>query len=505
MAQSPSLPPPSAGLRVLFASSEAQPLIKTGGLADVAGSLPAALREYGHDTRLIIPAYPKAVKLSEARSSLCTLDIPGTWDQVRILEGTQPGTGLPVYLVDAPRYFCREGNPYMDVNGHDWGDNPDRFALFCRAVVKLAQGRAAMHWQPDLVHCNDWPTGLIPPLLGQEEPRPASIFTVHNLAYQGLFDRATFDRLQLPARFWSPEGLEFHNLLSFIKGGILFSDRVNTVSPTYAKEVKSAAFGCGLDGLLRHLGPRFSGILNGIDYRTWNPSDDPSIASAYDPDRFDKKAPNKLALQEEFGLPSDAHSLVFGYIGRLVEQKGVDLILDILPPLLAHGQTQLVLQGAGDSGIQGALRQAAQRYPGRVAIFIGYDEGKAHRIEAGCDCFLMPSRFEPCGLNQLYSLRYGTIPIVHRTGGLADTVRDATPEQLQDGTATGFLFDEENKDGLWHAVRRALELRQHPQVWWQKLATTGMRQDFSWEASARYYEAIYRQALQDPAPARCSR
>ena len=492
----PPRPRPAQGRRILLASSEAHPLIKTGGLADVAGSLPAALRELGEDARLIIPAYPGAVKRLREPQALCELRVLGGRGPVRILSGRLPESEAPTYLVDAPEYFCREGNPYTDMSGRDWGDNAERFLLFCRVIARIGLGLPALDWRPELLHCNDWQTGLVPVLLREQaQQRPAVVFTIHNLAYQGLFDRATFDRLRLPAALWSLHGLEFHHLMSFIKGGILFSDRVNTVSPTYAEEVKTPRFGCGLDGLLRDLGPRFQGILNGIDYHTWDPATDPHIAQHYDASGLHLKVGNKLRLQREAGLPHNERALVFGYIGRLVEQKGVDLILAILPRLLVHPDTQLVLQGAGDPALEEAVLAAAERYPDKVATFIGYDEGRAHRIEAGADAFLMPSRFEPCGLNQLYSLRYGTVPIVHHTGGLADTVLHAHAERIEDGTATGLTFEPANADALWHAVHEALVLyRDRPELW-RRLATNGMERDFSWESSARHYLRLYTDAL----------
>jgi starch synthase len=287
--------------------------------------------------------------------------------------------------------------------------------------------------------------------------------------------------------------------MSFIKSGIVFSDRVNTVSPSYATEVRTARFGCGLDGLLRQTGDRFSGILNGVDYRIWDPLTDPFILQSYDPETFGLKAENKLDIQREVGLPRNEDAFVLGYIGRLVEQKGVDLILAMLPRLLEDPRIQVVIQGAGDRSTEQAILGIATLYPRQVGVFIEYDEARAHRIEAGSDAFLMPSRFEPCGLNQIYSLRYGTPPIAHRTGGLADTVIHATPEALADGTATGFLFEESRAEALLDAVRQALQLyRDDPQAW-RKLATTGMRQDFSWEASARGYVRLYAEAIAERA------
>ncbi len=493
LSSSPTSPTPP-GLRVLVASSEAHPLIKTGGLADVAASLPAALRQLGCDARLIMPGYPRAMRQLRAAQTVCELQMPGCRVAVRILAGLHPDHDLPIYLVDAPESFTREGNPYTDLSGRDWGDNAERFLLFCRVVALLAQGLPALKWQPDVLHGNDWQTGLAPALLQETPQRPATVFTIHNLAYQGLFDRATYDRIGLPAALWTLSGLEFHQRLSFIKGGIVFSDRVNTVSPTYAAEVRTPRFGCGLDGLLRQIGGRFSGILNGIDYDVWNPASDPLIAHHYDRDQFALKADNKLDLQREFGLPRSEDAFVIGYIGRLVEQKGVDLILAVLPEVLRDPRIQVMIVAAGERPIEQALREFAAQYPRQMGVFIGYDEVRAHRIEAGCDVFLMPSRFEPCGLNQIYSLRYGTVPIVHRTGGLADTVVNSTPETLAQGRATGFLLDELQPQALLATIWQALRLYREEPDNWRRLATTGMAQDFSWEASARQYLRLYADA-----------
>lgn len=482
-------------LRILMASSEAHPLIKTGGLADVATSLPTALRQLGQDARLVIPAYPRALRQVRDPAPLCELRLPMSRASVRILAGRHPDHDLPVYLVDAPDYFSREGNPYTDLSGRDWGDNAERFLLFCRVLAAMAQGVPALGWQPDVLHGNDWQTGLAPALLQDQPERPATVFTIHNLAYQGLFERATFDRIGLPPALWSLSGVEFHQRLSFIKGGIVFSDRVNTVSPTYAAEVRTPRFGCGLDGLLRQTGGRFSGILNGIDYQVWDPAADSLILQPYSRDDFALKVENKLDVQREFGLPRSEDAFVLGYIGRLVEQKGVDLILAILPELLRDPRVQLIVLAAGDWQSEQSLLELASRYPRQVGVFVGYDEVRAHRIEAGCDSFLMPSRFEPCGLNQIYSLRYGTPPIVHRTGGLADTVTDTTPETLATGSASGFLFHEPQPQALLQAVRRAIDLYRNDPDGWRRLAVTGMSQDFSWEASARSYLQLYADAL----------
>jgi starch synthase len=485
------------GQAVLFASSEAHPLIKTGGLADVAASLPAALRALGHDARLIIPAYPQAKRLVRELRVLSEIALKGTQGPVSLLGGLLPDRDLPVYLVEAPAYFCREGNPYSDVSGRDWGDNPERFLLFARVLARIALGLPTLDWRPDILHCNDWQTGLAPVLLQRYAERPATIFTVHNLAYQGVFDRATFDRLSLPPALWSIGGLEFHQRMSFLKGGIVFADRVNTVSPTYADEVRTSAYGCGLDGLLRQLGSRFQGILNGIDYRTWDPLRDLSLTQNYDRNSLELKATNKIALQHHFDLPHDERALVMGHVGRLVEQKGVDLILEVLPQLLEQGNLQLVIQGEGERGLEQRLLDQAAQYPRHLSVRIGYDEPRAHLIEAGSDLFLMPSRFEPCGLNQMYSLRYGTVPIVRRTGGLADTVVDTSPETLEQQRATGFLFETPDAQALWGAIDRALRLYREEPAAWRQLMMTGMAQDLSWSASAKRYLDFYQEAIDE--------
>ncbi|MET0006914.1 MAG: glycogen synthase GlgA [Candidatus Thiodiazotropha sp. 6PLUC9] len=482
-------------MKILYASSEVVPLIKTGGLADVAGSLPAALNHIGMDCRLIVPCYPEVIEKADGINKVADLKLGD--DQASLLYGRCGLHQVPIYIVDAPHWFNRQGNPYLTPEGYSWPDNADRFALFCRVAAAVALDNAKLDWKPDLVHANDWQTGLIAPLLTPHANRPATLFTIHNLAYQGLFDKATFLRLGLDDSLWTHHALEFHDQLSFIKGGIALSDRVNTVSPTYAEEIKTAEFGYGLEGLLQHRESHFSGILNGIDYHEWDPQSDPHIDTTYSTDSFLRKQRNKLALQSEFGLPEDEHIPLFGYIGRLVDQKGVDLILQILPGIMDSG-AQLVMLGSGDKGLQTALEKISNRYHSRVGVTIGYNEGLSHRIEAGCDAFLMPSRFEPCGLNQMYSLRYGTVPIVRRTGGLADSVINVTQTTLATGTATGFVFDNADASSLWGAFENAIDFYRRSGSDWDILAMNGMEQDLSWEASAQHYLDLYRTAIDDP-------
>lgn len=480
---------------ILFVASEAHPLIKTGGLGDVAGSLPVALTSRQADVRLLLPAYREAMARAGKLKTVARISLAGLPSPVRLLEARLPGSRLIVWLVDFPPAYDRPGNPYLDSRGLPWSDNAMRFALFARVAVAIALGRTRLKWRPDVVHCHDWQTGLVPALLAQEKKRPATVFTIHNLSYQGLFPYDTFVALGLPAALWSAQGLEFYGQLSFIKGGLVFADRLTTVSPTYAREIQTPEFGDGLDDLLRRRADRLTGILNGIDGETWNPARDPFLAKRYSASRPRDKLPNKLALQREFGLPVKPETPLIGMVGRLVQQKGIDLVLESLPALMQR-PVQLVLLGSGAAGYEAALRTQAVRYAGRLAVRIGYDERLAHLIEAGADIFLMPSRFEPCGLNQLYSLRYGAIPIVRRVGGLADTVVDATEENLNAGKATGIVFEPARGDALLDAVDRALTLQKNPRRW-NQMIRSGMLQDFTWRRRATQYLRLYGQALRD--------
>ncbi len=479
---------------ILYCSSEAYPLIKTGGLGDVSGSLPGALQELGNDVRLVLPAYPEVLEHAGPLSSIASLAVSGTAQPVQILKGQFPGSRVGLYLVDSPVHFRRPGNPYVRDDGSDWPDNAARFATFARAIVALALGEADPNWTPELVHCNDWQTGLVPPLLSLEREPPASVFTIHNLAYQGLFGWDQFQALDLPLEWWSMEALEFHGQMSFIKGGLIFSDWITTVSPTYAREIQTAEFGCGLQGLLKQHSARLTGILNGVDYQVWNPGRDRLIPYPYTARTLRLKRENKTALQEAFGLPVKTDLPLFGHVGRLVEQKGLDLIMDLIPELVQR-RLQMVFLGTGQPQLEQALRQAHQRHADKIGVHIAYDEPLAHLIEAGSDAFLMPSRFEPCGLNQLYSLRYGTPPIVRRTGGLADSVLDANGPNLYARTATGFVFDKAEPRELLRAIDRALNLYARQRVW-TDLIETAMRQDFSWTRSANAYLQLYQQVLE---------
>lgn len=478
--------------KILFASSEVHPIIKTGGLADVCGSLPIAIKTLRRDIKVIMPAYTDALSKLSKIKTIATLQLDGVSTPVRLLETRLPGSSVTLWLVDSPQHFERPGNPYTNEQGKDWPDNAQRFAVFSKAVAAIALKQAGLDWQPDLVHCHDWQTGLIPALLASEPNAPATVFTIHNLAYQGLFTWQQFKSLALPEKLWSHDSMEFYDQFSFIKGGIIYADMINTVSPRYAQEICTKQFGCGLEGLLSQKGNQLTGILNGVDYSQWNPSQDPHLRHNYNTHSFHYRILNKTDLQRRFGLIPNESIPLIGMIGRLVSQKGFDLLLSALPKLTQQ-PVQFVILGSGEQALQDQLLEATLQYPEQIAAVIGYDEALAHQIEGGADIFLMPSRFEPCGLNQIYSLRYGTIPIVHRTGGLVNTVINATDDTIQKGTATGFLFDDPSALSLTDAVQKALDLYKQPRLW-KKLVFSAMQQDFSWRRSARLYLDLYSQA-----------
>jgi starch synthase len=472
--------------KILFVTSEAHPLIKTGGLADVCGSLPKALTELSQDIRLILPNY-QALKASENVRFLTSIRIDNR--NINILETLMPDSQVIVWLVDYPAYYNYPGNPYVDEQGEPWSNNAERFGLFCRIVTEVAMNRINQDWQPDVVHCNDWQSGLVPAFLSLEEGRPSTVFTIHNMAYQGLFPLTSASVLNLPGQLWHPAGLEFHGMLSFIKGGLVYSDYITTVSPTYALEIQTPEFGYGLEGLLEHRKEFLGGIINGIDLDQWDAEKDPNIFQCYSAKTLSKKLLNKTALQAQLGLPIEERIPLFGLIGRLVEQKGIDLLLDCFSEMITM-KLQFVLLGSGDKVFEKQLQEFAELYPDKIAIKIGYDEALAHLIEAGADAFLMPSRFEPCGLNQMYSQRYGTVPIVRKTGGLADTVIDALPETLGNQTATGIVFNEASPSALLEAIKRTLILYSMPDSW-KKIQVNAMGKDFSWQRSAKQYLELY--------------
>jgi len=476
--------------KILFASSEVHPLIKTGGLADVAGSLPRALAELSQDIKIILPNY-QALNKTEEVHFISSVRVNN--QDANILETRLPNSNVVVWLVDCPALFDCPGNPYLDENGHPWENIAERFALFCRVIVEVSMNRAHLDWQPDVVHCNDWQTGLVPALLSIESNTPATVFTIHNMAYQGMFPATTNADLNLPAQLWHPDGIEFHQMLSFIKGGLSYANRITTVSPTYAKEIQTPEFGYGLEGLLSHKHDILVGIINGMDLEQWNPETDQSICEPYGITNLDSKVFNKTALQARSSLPVNKSVPLFGLISRLVEQKGVDLLLDCLTELV-NMPLQLVILGSGDKSVEQKLTEFARLYPKKISVTIGYNEGLAHQIEAGADIFLMPSRFEPCGLNQMYSQRYGTIPIVRQTGGLADTIEDAMPKSLNNRTATGIAFKQASPGALLEAIKRTMILY-HDKKSWKKIQVAAMGKDFSWKNSASQYLALYEETI----------
>lgn len=476
-------------MKVLFAASEALPLVKTGGLADVAGALPGALAALGVDIRVVLPAYRGTLDKLEAPTRLGELTVRG--QPFVIWQGRVPNSPVLHWLIDYPPLYGREGDPYHSRQHQPWADNAWRYGCFAEAVARLALGEATGGWKADVVHGNDWQTGLAAAWLKLRDPSPRFVFTIHNLAYSGLFPRSAFEALGLPPGWWAIDGLEFHGQMSMLKAGMYWADAITTVSPTYAREIRSPLFGCGFDGLLEHLSPRLSGILNGIDVAVWNPATDGHLAKTYNAASLRTgKAANRVALSAELGLRHESSQTLVGIIGRLTEQKGFDVVLQAMPELMQL-PIQLAMLGAGEPELERGFAKAVAQYPGRIGLKLGYDEGLAHRIEAGTDLFLMPSRFEPCGLNQMYSQRYGTVPVVHRVGGLADTVVDATTRTLKNGTATGVVFDDADAGGVLYGVRRALELLADP-VARAGLQHNGMNRDFSWASSARQYLALYR-------------
>ncbi len=477
-------------MKVLHVAAEIYPLVKTGGLADVAAALPPALAEAGADVRLLLPGLPAILDAVQSAREVVNIGACFGALKVRLLLGRMPGTHLPVYVIDAPHLYRRGGSPYQASDGAEWPDNLQRFALLGWVAAHLAADDADPDWVPDIVHAHDWHAAMACAYMADHLPtRAASVFTVHNLAYQGLFAHDDWALLGLSSRYMSPAGLEFHGQLSFMKAGLKFADKVTTVSPSYAREIGTQEFGCGLDGVIRSRGADVSGILNGIDGAVWSPEHDESITARYSANHLAGKLACRQALQASLGLQADPKALLLAVVSRLTAQKGLDLVLAALPSLVRDG-VQFAVQGTGEPALEAAFRLAAKAHPGRVAVHIGYDEPRAHGMMAGADVIAVPSRFEPCGLTQLYGLRYGTLPIVRRVGGLADTVADGDAEHQ-----TGFAFDAATPSAFETCVRRAQALQAQPGSW-QAAMGRGMAQDLSWAGPASHYLALYAQALQ---------
>jgi starch synthase len=479
-------------LRVLHVTAELYPWVKSGGLGDVAAALPPALTALGVDARLLLPGFPDFLDAFPGITDIARLHTPFAAERVRVGLVRIPGSELLAYLVDQPGFYDRPGNPYAGPDGHDWPDNHRRFGLFGWIAAELAHG-AEPGWSPHILHLHDWHGGLAPAYLAARPPdanHVPTVFTIHNLAYQGLFPATLFPELALPPGFFSIDGVEFNGLVSFIKAGLFFADRLTTVSPTYAREIQTPGFGCGLDGLLRTRSDALIGILNGVDPHVWDPRHDPILPRSYGiEDAASGKPIAKAALQRRLGLDDREDAPLFGVVSRLTPQKGLDLLLASLPEIVADG-SRLAILGSGDSDLEHGFSAAAAAHNGEIAVEIGYDEALSHLIIAGADIILVPSRFEPCGLTQLYALRYGTLPLVRRVGGLADTVVDANAVSLADGSADGFAFDGDSPPALMAAVRRAATLFRERAIW-LRMMRQAMTRDFSWTAAARRYAAVY--------------
>ena len=434
-------------MKVLFVSSECFPLVKTGGLADVAGALPLALSDIDVDAPVLLPAYLGL--LDKVQHPVVLAEVTNLFGGPARIVGAESG-GLRLLLIDAPHLYARPGGPYLDPAGNDWPDNHLRFAALSWVAAGIATGTLALAdgWRPDVVHLHDWQAALTAAYLHfHKGPTPPSLLTVHNLAFQGVFPTEVLKPLKLPVAAGRLDGMEYWGKVSFLKAAVKWANHVSTVSPTYAREITTEKEGMGFDGLLRERGDQVTGIANGIDTTVWNPATDPHLVARYGPNRLHLKATNKADVQAAFRLDRDPESLLFCVVSRLTEQKGLDLLADAVGHLVHRG-AQLAVLGTGDRALELAFHRAAELNPGRVGVHIGYDEGLAHRLQAGADAILMPSRFEPCGLSQLCGLRYGTLPVVARVGGLADTVIDANEAALADGVATGFQFSPVDHDNM---------------------------------------------------------
>lgn len=476
-------------MKVLSVASEVYPLIKTGGLADVTGALPAALAGHGIDMRVLLPGYrPVMAKIRKPTPVMEFDDLFGT--TASVLACTVDD--MQCLVLDAPLFYDRDGGPYADATGLAHPDNWRRFAALCRAAADIAENGVG-GWVPDLVHAHDWQAGLVPVYLKQGKAAATpTVMTVHNLAFQGQFGPEIFPELGLPASAFSVEGLEYYGDVSFLKGGLQLASAITTVSPTYAQEIRTAEFGMGLDGLINARAADLHGIVNGIDTGVWNPGTDPMIAANYAAGKLKKRQANRKAVAERFGL-ADTDGPVFTVVSRLTWQKGIDVLAEIVDDIVAMGGKLAVL-GSGDVALEGMLLAAAARHHGKVGLVIGYDEPLSHLMQAGGDVILVPSRFEPCGLTQLYGLRYGNVPLVARTGGLADTVIDANEAASAARVATGFQFAPVTPDALREAIRRAVRAFSQPKVW-ARLQNQGMKADVSWDRSATRYATLYRELL----------
>ena len=483
-------------MRVLFATSEAFPLIKTGGLADVSGALPKAisqLKQFSGDIRILIPGYSAVLQKLTSSSIIANINVLG--HACTLIAGTMPDSGLEVIAIQNAHLYERAGGPYSDENGLDWVDNPLRFGVLSRIASLLCSKNSPLkNWQPDLIQCNDWQTGLAPAYMKLvDKSTTKSILSIHNLAFQGCFDASWLKPLELPAKHFHINGFEYYGQISFLKAGIFYADALSTVSPTYAQEIQTKQYGFGMEGLLKARRGDLTGILNGIDTQEWNPATDAHLPKNYSDSRITGKKQVKRILQQQLGLQMDADAPLLGVVSRLTHQKGLDLLPEIIPKLIKQG-CQFAILGSGDKALEAQFNALAERYPDRVSMNTGYHEHLSHNIMAGCDMFIMPSRFEPCGLNQLYGLAYGTPPIVSLTGGLADSVCDTNEASLKNNTATGFVVKSVNSVPLLVSIERAIKVWQDKKTW-RKIQKNGMKRNISWDSSAIDYLALYEKTL----------
>lgn len=482
-------------MKVLHVCSELFPLLKTGGLADVSGALPIALTPLGCNSRVLVPGFPAFLQKTGDKKLIAELAPKFGAHAIRIYLTQVPNLDITLYIIDAPGLYDREGNPYADQYNNPYEDNYRRFALLGYIARELARG-LDNKWRPQVIHGHDWHAGLTFAYLKAEEittgtKLAGTVFTVHNLAYQGTFPSSVFHELELPEQFLNINGLEFFGQVSFIKAGLFFSDKITTVSPTYSREIQGSEQGCGLDGLLSYRQFDLHGILNGVDPEVWSPTNDKLISNKFSSKSLAGKAKCKAHLQEYVGLDIIPSAPLFVVISRLTEQKGLNLVLQALPEIIKRGG-QIAILGSGDKDMENAFVEAAKQNPKSIAVQIGYDENHAHRLVAGGDIILVPSRFEPCGLTQLYGLMYGTLPLVRKVGGLADTVVDSSLENLDDDIATGFVFDTFNTQAYITAVRRAFALYNR-KTDWKIVQKRAMTQDFGWTRAANQYLMLYKQ------------
>lgn len=475
-------------MNLLFVASECTPFVKTGGLADVIGAVPKSLAATGTQVRVLIPCYPALAAVAAGGKSVMEFDdLFG--GPARIIAAQ--ADGLEMLLLEAPHLYDRPGSIYLGPDGRDWHDNDLRFAALSFAGAQIGIGCLG-DWVPDVINAHDWQAGLVPAYLRQHDgPTPPVVMTIHNIAFQGVFDATRLSALRLNADMFTPEGVEYYGKISFLKAGLALASKITTVSPTYAAELLTPEFGMGLDGLLRARQADLHGILNGIDLDVWNPETDAAIVSTYSARALKGKAKNKAEIEARFGLTSGTGPL-FCVVSRMTSQKGLDLLLECLPDLVGQG-AKLALLGSGDPDLERAYIDASNSYSGSVGTIIGYDEDLSHLMQAGCDAILIPSRFEPCGLTQLYGLRYGTLPVVARTGGLADTVIDANEAARLADCATGFQFAPVTAHGLAHAISRCCNLYQNPKAWTATMRRA-MRHPVGWDLSAAAYLDVYRSA-----------